>query len=119
MIEHIALMKVREGHYRTFCRGHPKMLDDMLLATDTRRNTINRNYEYALMELLMQERVIMEVMDENDTNKKCSSWKCPNFEKCQPDSEYNYTCNNINTIEYCGKWRKKNGIEKANTNTNQ
>ena len=70
MIEHIALMKVREGHYLAFCRNHPKMLEDMLKATDTRRNTINRNHEYALMELLMQERVIMEVMDELEKNNK-------------------------------------------------
>ena len=70
MIEHIASMKVRRGHYLTFCQGHLKMLDDMLKACDEKRNTMNRNYEYALMELLMQEDCIMKVMDEVEKAKE-------------------------------------------------
>ena len=64
MIEHIALMKVREGHYLAFCRNHPKMLEDMLKASEEKRKTLFRNFEYALMELLMQEEAIMKVMEE-------------------------------------------------------
>ena len=103
MIEHIASMKVREGHYRTFCQGHPKMLEDMLKATDTRRNTINRNHEYALMELLMQERVIMEVMDENDNAKKSP---CKHFVNCHSFDATGVICNDSRETAFCGTFRE-------------
>ena len=106
MIEHIASMKVQEGHYRTFCQGHPKMLEDMLKATDTRRNTINRNHEYALMELLMQERVIMEVMDENDNLKKSP---CKYSINCRSFDATGVTCNDSKETAFCGTFR---GFEK-------
>jgi len=72
MIEHIASMKIREGHYRDFCLKHLNIpgLPALLQGTEEQRKTLFRNFEYALMELLMKERVIMEVMDEVEKAKE-------------------------------------------------
>ena len=72
MIEHIASMKIREGHYRDFCLKHLNIpgLPALLQGTEEQRKTLFRNFEYALMELLMKERVITKLMDERDSVEK-------------------------------------------------
>ena len=103
MIEHIALMKVREGHYLAFCRNHPKMLEDMLIASEEKRKTLFRNFEYALMELLMQEDAIMKVMDENDNARKSP---CKHFVNCHSFDAIGVTCNDSTESLFCGTFRE-------------
>ena len=105
MIEHIALMKIREGHYRDFCLKHLNIpgLPALLQGTEEQRKTLFRNFEYALMELLMQEDAIMKVMDENDNAKKSP---CKHFVNCHFFDASGVTCNDSRETAFCGTFRE-------------